>query len=293
VDKFDPKQLLQEQLEAARPRAKFKAVQEPRRVGIEFSTELQRIVLEIRKEVNRQIMPLLRDLAPNYVTDAWSDTLIGALRALLARWQSPEFRAVAETLASRFVRAANQVNADRFNKSMGIDVFGDAPDLQDFVDLAIADNTRLITSIPDQYLRDIESAIMTNVRSGQRPSAIAKTLTQKFGVAQRRAEFIARDQTAKVNASLTQKRQTGAGFDFFRWIDSDDSRVRKRHSEIADKVTAYGKGIYRWDYPPLSDQGTPIIPGQDFNCRCIAQPVTRREVETNQKAGRVRVGVKR
>ena len=42
--------------------------------------------------------------------------------------------------------------------------------------------------------------------------------------------------------------------------------MRDRHQEIAEKVTAYGPGIYRWDNPPLSDKGEPIIPGGDYSC---------------------------
>ena len=105
--------------------------------------------------------------------------------------------------------------------------------------------------------------------------------------------MIARDQTSKINGELAEKQQKGAGFEYFQWIDSDDSRVRHRHSEIANKVTAYGKGIYRWDDLPLSDKGVPIKPGSDYQCRCIARPVSAREVKANQDAGRTAPGVLR
>lgn len=73
--------------------------------------------------------------------------------------------------------------------------------------------------------------------------------------------MIARDQTAKVNGDLASRRQRAVGINYFQWIDSDDERVRSRHESIANRLTAYGKGIYRWDNPPLSDRGVPIIPG--------------------------------
>lgn len=295
-------ELLKQQLEEATKRRKPAPIKEPRAVGVSYNAELQRLVRQIKSDVNQYLVPLLRDLSPQYsadsaiprpTNDAWSDTLIAAIRALLARWSSPAFRAAAEALAQQFVQGADTANASRFKRSMGIDVFGDDPNLQNYLALATEENVNLITSIPDQYLKNVQSIIMTNVQTGNRPSAIVKALQEQFGVTQRRAQFIARDQTAKVNATLVEKRQTAAGFQWFQWIDSDDSRVRERHSEIAEKVTAYGKGIYRWDNPPLSDRGTPIIPGSDFNCRCSARPVTRREVEANQAAERVRKGVKR
>jgi len=69
--------------------------------------------------------------------------------------------------------------------------------------------------------------------------------------------------------------------------------VRDRHAHLAEKVTAYGKGIYRWDNPPLSDNGTPITVGTDFQCRCTARPVSQREVNKNIKDGDTDKNVKR
>lgn len=165
--------------------------------------------------------------------------------------------------------------------------------MTDYIQASIVDNTRLITSIPEQYLTQVESIVFNNVRAGGRPSAIAKQLQQQLGVTERRAKMIARDQTSKVNADLSEKRQREAGFPYFEWVDSDDERVRDRHEYLADHVTQYGKGIYRWDDLPLSDKGEPISPGKDYQCRCIARPVSQEEVDENIKAGRTRPGVKR
>ena len=109
----------------------------------------------------------------------------------------------------------------------------------------------------------------------------------------KRAKLIARDQTAKIAGNLNERRQRSVGFVYFRWLDSGDSRVRDRHEDIADKVTAYGKGVYRWNHPPLNEKGEEILPGQDYQCRCTAVPVSQVEVDRNVKAGRTQPGVKR
>ena len=96
-----------------------------------------------------------------------------------------------------------------------------------------------------------------------------------------------------INGDLVKKRQVSVGYEYFQWMTSDDERVRDRHEDFAEKVTEYGKGIYRWDNPPISDSGVPVIPGQDYQCRCNARPVSSEDVETNKKAGRTRPGVKR
>lgn len=296
--------LLEQQLKSITERKDIrpKPVELSKATGIEYNALLKKMVKEIKADV-QQLMPLLRQLAPEYQTDSIIATNDGyvteittALRRLLDKWSSPEFRNIANQVASRFVRTANDINGKKFSKSMkgfGIDIFGDDTSLQEYVDASIFDNTRLITSIPEQYLTQVESIVMTNVRAGGRPASIQKQLTKQFGIAENRAKMIARDQTAKVNGDLNKKRQIATGFEYFQWLTSEDERVRDRHDDISDKITAYGKGIYRWDNPPLSDQGVPIIPGQDFQCRCTGRPVSQREVDENVKAGKTQLGVKR
>jgi SPP1 gp7 family putative phage head morphogenesis protein len=111
------------------------------------------------------------------------------------------------------------------------------------------------------------------MRIGLRPSEIAKSLTEKYGIAQRHAKFIARDQAAKVNGEITKQRQLDAGFVAFRWLDADDSRVRHRHREIANADIGMGKGVYLWSDLPMGEEGVPIQPGSTYNCRCVSRPV--------------------
>lgn len=267
--------------------------------GITYNAELQRIVRAVTRDINANLMPTVRNLAPEYqrdsalVMDSWVDVLTNALRALRIRWSSPQFQALTNDVARRFVTSANNSNRRRTERDMGIDIFSDSTEISEYVQLSIANNVQLITSIPDQYLTQVESIVMTNVRGGGRPSSIAKSLQQQLGVTERRAKMIARDQTSKVNGDLNRMRQQDVGFEYFKWSTSHDERVRDRHEDISEKRTAYGVGVYRWDNPPLSDRGTPIICGQDFQCRCIAIPVSNEEVDANVKAGRVVKGVKR
>lgn len=279
--------LLEQQLEQSNKKAK--AVKPALGVGVRYNATLQRIVNEVRKDINEQLVPMLRTLSDQYVTDStevrdsYVDLIVQTLRNILDRWVSPQFRSVANSIAQRFVTTANNRNAEGFSKSFGVDVFAGNPELDDYLQASVADNTALITTIPSQYLAHVESIVMTNVRAGNRPSAIVKLLRDQYGVTQRRAKTIARDQTTKINGDLSEKRQQMAGFQYFQWIDADDSRVRRRHDQIANRETKYGRGIYRWDELPLSDNGTPIKPGQDYNCRCIARPVSNAEVEANRK----------
>lgn len=280
-------ELLQQQIEAA-GKFRVKAVKPSVSIESDYNVKLQRIVREIRKDINDNLVPVLRATASEYRRDSYVGDITGVFRWLQVKWvNSQQARNLSSSIAEWFVRTSEKNNADRSRRSFGVDIFQNNQELNDYLTASIYDNSRLITSIPEQYLSRVESIVMTNVRAGLRPKVIEQQLVKEFGVTVTRARLIARDQTAKVNSNLSEKRQRSAGYEYFQWIDSDDQRVRTRHSEIANKMTKYGKGIYRWDDLPLSDTGQPISPGTDYQCRCVARPVSREEVEENIRLGKV------
>lgn len=269
-------------------------------IGIHYNAKLQRLARQVKKDIDAELVPLVRSLAPEYVqdaarptTDAWSDVILALIAELKRRWASEWVTRGADRIAGEFVQSALKKSERDLKKSAGIDVFSGSPVMRDYLKASVQQNVKLIQSIPEKYLGQVETLLIANMRSGMRPSFIVTALQEQFGVTQRDAKRIARDQAGKIQGELAEKQQRGAGFEYFGWEDSDDSRVRTRHREIAEKVTAYGKGIYRWDNLPLSDKGLPIKPGSDYECRCIPRPVSAREVEENRKQGKTNPGVYR
>lgn len=291
-------ELLQQQLAeiSEQQAAKTKPVELPKDIGIRYNAELQRMVKSIQQEINKSIVPQLKYLAPEYTADSWVDTITSAIALLRQRLSGPNFKRFAERLATNFITDINTRNIQTMGKqfgSFGIDIMTNNKQVTDFLQASIAENVQLITSIQSQYLDRVETLVLTNMRAGLRPSAIQQQLQDQFGVTKNRARMIARDQTSKATNGLARKRMQSSGIEFFQWITSKDERVRSRHRRIADKLTMYGLGVYRWDDLPLSDKGEPIAPGDDYQCRCIARPVLRSEVEKNQREGRVAKGVKK
>lgn len=269
-------------------------------IGIHYNAKLQRLAKQIKKDIDAELVPLIRSLAPEYVqdaarptTDAWSDVILALIAELKRRWASEWVTRGADRIAGDFVQSALKKSERDLKKPAGIDVFSGSPVMQDYLKASAQQNVQLIKSIPAKYLEEVETLVVANMRSGMRPGFIVTALQEQFGVTQRRAKMIARDQAGKIQGELAEKQQRSAGFEYFQWIDSDDQRVRTRHRDIADKVTAYGKGIYRWDNLPLSDKGLPIKPGSDYQCRCIPKPISAREVEENRKQGKTNPGVYR
>lgn len=242
------------------------------RVGSEYNTELQKLVLRIKKDVQASLLPAVEAEVPNYTADAWPQRIQDIIDRLRLTYEMPTFNALASMIAARFVR--NTLNfADRKNKGFGIEVFnGSSTKLDNYLEAATIQNANLIKSIPQKYLDDVANTVQTGMRNGVLPKFIARDLEEKFGIASRRAKFIARDQSAKAYGEITKQRQIDAGFEYFEWVDAHDSRVRHRHREIANGDVGYGKGVYRYDDLPLSSDGSPIQPGSDYNCRCIGRP---------------------
>lgn len=258
--------------------------------GIQYNVVLQRMIKTLKRDIDVEIVPLVRqyadettlDSAPVVTVDAWSDIIAAALTKLIDRWDSSYYGSLANDIASNFVTTTMKRN----KKSFGFDVFQNSQEIIDYMKAASWQNAQLITSINSQYLTQVSNIVMGNMRQGMRPSYIVEQLQEQYGITQRRAKMIARDQTAKITGEITKLRQQQAGFKYFRWLDSHDQRVRHRHKEIANKVTPYGKGVYKWTELPLSDNGEPIQPGSDFQCRCVAIAVSDAAVATFQKTGK-------
>ena len=129
-------------------------------------------------------------------------------------------------------------------------------------------NVQLISSIPNAILTYVSDIVKDGYISGKTNTAIGKAIQEKYGIERRHAQFIARDQMAKLNAEITQAQQKDAGIEEYVWSTSDDIRVRERHKELDGTRQ-------KWSEPPVVDKrtGRREHPGQDYNCRCVALPV--------------------
>ncbi len=72
-------------------------------------------------------------------------------------------------------------------------------------------------------------------------------------------------------ALFNRTAQEDAGVGRYVWLSQKDSRVRLEHAELDEAIAD-------WDDPPLtsdkSDNEEDDHPGEDYNCRCVASPLT-------------------
>lgn len=117
----------------------------------------------------------------------------------------------------------------------------------------------------DGLLPDIKKVISEAHGKGVPARDLSKSLEERYGISRSRAEFIARDQTLKLNGQINKQKQTDLGITHYRWSTSKDRRVRDSHAALDGTIQA-------WDNPPNTGNGT-NHPGEDYQCRCIAIPI--------------------
>ncbi len=146
----------------------------------------------------------------------------------------------------------------------------------------------LITKASNDMRDAVARRVRKGVAEGKNNEEVKALIMRDLpGISTRRAAIIARDQTAKLNADLSQGRMEQAGIETYIWSTSMDERVRGLPGgKYADAVPSHYlmEGLVcRWDDPTkyrnasgewvARPMGAPMLhPGQDIMCRCVALP---------------------
>lgn len=121
--------------------------------------------------------------------------------------------------------------------------------------------------LPDR-MQSLRQKIQRLVLDGFRQDAVEKLLLNEYNVATNKAKFWARNETSLVLSEFKRQQYTAMGFTKFIWKTRKDSTVRDEHRELEGRTFFY-------DNPPIIDKrtGKTGLPGQTYNCRCVAIPV--------------------
>lgn len=206
-----------------------------------------------------------------------------SMLAAMSQQANARFAAIADQAASTFVQAVNNRNREALQNSIArafsVDfaTIVDDPDTQGLLDLALIENVNLIKSIPEKHFSLVGQAVLDNYRGKPMPNgqSLAERLRSLGPITDRRAKFIARDQTAKITGDLNQIRQESNGIDSYIWRNSRDNRV------VGNPGGKYPKGtpghmnhwdregkVFEWSEPPPDGHA-----GHAPGCRCYGEPV--------------------
>lgn len=236
---------------AARRRAH--GYQEPTAAKLAYTSAMRKLVKRMWDVVMIDYADVIKAHAVRE-DDLRKTHVIGDVRVQL-------YKLVADVAPGVVGKVAAQVDAHNIRESkrvLGIDPRLD-PGTTGVLDAFRSENVRLIRSIADQQLEEVEGVLRENF--GLRIEELSSLLQERFGVTESRGDLIARDQTLKLNGQLTQTRQVAAGINEYIWTTSRDERVRPEHEERDGQT-------FRWDVPPEDGQ-----PGEPICCRCTAFPL--------------------
>jgi SPP1 gp7 family putative phage head morphogenesis protein len=146
--------------------------------------------------------------------------------------------------------------------------------LEDRLAELIAENARLITSIPGKVRESVVREIYAQQATGVRASVIAEYLRRRIPqLTQGQAALVARTETSKSAMALTRVQSEQIGVEWYLWATSEDARVRPSHAHM-DKV------LVNWNDPPSPEALVGIRStlgkyhaGNCPNCRCDAYPL--------------------
>lgn len=238
-----------------------------------------RVMLKaIAAQVRETVIPVYQADKRSRLTRDVDQSSFDAMRALAATFARITGEQVERIMRLESIRHTATFQ-DEARRALGIDLTAIVrqEDLDAYLKTAIARNTSLIRSQADDVVKAIEQKIIENELAGRSVKDLKKDLVERLGIADRRAQLIARDQTAKLNSNMNRIRQEQAGIEEYEWQTSGDERVRSLHQAISGNE-------YAWGERTGAEGGLP--PGEPIQCRCIARAIV--SFDTGKKKGRKR-----
>lgn len=237
----------------------------------EYARRLKQMVDGMHASVVYWLRSAYRKDEPNQMAMDSIGNLQATLKKLSKQWQQ-NFDDTAKDLATFFASRIDQQTMARFRSILrkgGYSVkFRMTQAMRDVMKATIQEQVSLIKSIPQQYLKDVQGAVMRSVQTGRNLQELTKELTKYHGITRRRAEFIALDQNNKVTSAMTHARQASLGIYTAEWMHSHAGKEpRPTHVAMNGKRYDIRKGM--WD-PAVKKY---IFPGELPRCRCSSRPI--------------------
>jgi SPP1 gp7 family putative phage head morphogenesis protein len=178
-------------------------------------------------------------------------------------------------IAQRYGEQAAQHHKREFTRQTKAALGVEVPTLDRAVPTKIGhfvnENVSRIRTLGDKTLNDVEDLIARAFMTGQSVDGLAAEIERRFGIAEQRARFLARDQITTLSAQVTQLRHQELGVVTFRWRTRADGRVRPHHAVKHDRI-----------FPYKGSRAPSFMPGDEVGCRCEAIPIFD---EIRMKAG--------
>lgn len=216
-----------------------------------------------------------------------SDSIESAISAIWARLQDGILKT--QRIAVDVSQRVSDFNSSSWKKKVaraltGVDLFKNEPWLEPLLREWSSENSKLISSIHQQFLDKASKQASDAVRTGQSGASFRKLLQKEYDLTRARANLIARTEVAKLNGQITQSRNEWLGIDNYIWRTSADERVRRSHTVLEGKVCSWSDpSVYKDSEAEKVWKSRAALggyighPGQDFQCRCDSEAIINLE----------------
>lgn len=270
-----------------------KPVYAPFAMQMQYRKELYALIEGMDKDF-RTILKIYRNKQKQIAMDETgiSTDIQDKINKLGYKWQK-KFNSYAEQMAKKRVektlkQADTQlitVLAAYFTAQGLTDIFKTKPqELNQVMKVNVAENISLIESIPEQYIKGIQTMVTNAMNSAGGWVDLRGKIIKTKDITLRRAKMIARDQTNKVFNALTLRRFEQLGITKVRWKHSHaDKDPRHYHIRQWDGesglIDGHPNGLDGFEFdtsnPPVIDEktGQRGFPGTLINCSCMMIPI--------------------
>ena len=209
-----------------------------------------------------------------------------------------QLETTAEQIAENWVGKVNRYNKEKFmshmRKALGIDIGAIVDEaMKNELEIMVMENANYIKSIPNYLVGHVADRVVQHFKGIPMPEnrTLRQQIKEEFKVSDGRAKVLARDQTSKMNTSISAIRQVNLGIDCYVWKTVEDERVVGKPGGVYPKTTKLHKNHYimqgllcKWADPnvysddkgatwkPRTAQMPHNHPGDDIMCRCRPAP---------------------
>jgi SPP1 gp7 family putative phage head morphogenesis protein len=248
---------------------------EDKRSDADIFTWLDDIKNEFGRKVPKKNIEL--KIKANFkMIDAWSrDKTLSSIKKMYSRLNAPQPPGV--TGRPTPLGAAGELYLKSIDLSK---TFSD-----DLINETVARNVDLIKKIKREHLDGIHGIVKNGLLRGESTKTINKKLMHATGVKESKAQLWADDQASKFFGETTRLKQTSAGIKGYIW--------RILGQGTRDYHAALEGTFHRWDDPPEVNRHGEIVkihPGEDYRCKCWAEPATGPDMAERKYAGPGTVG---
>ena len=247
-------------------------------LGAGYRRKLNQFGRALIAEVKQEVLAFLKAQESAYAMDGVADQLARIFAKLKGKFTGHATLSFAEATASQFVHKINATNKSKFDRTMarafrGVNLNSVIADegLEELIALNVHKNTGLITSLPDEYIKQVETIVNNNVASGAKYATIEKEIVSKTGVNSKlfgRIKTIAMNESQTINSQLSLRRTTKLGITRGIYRTSRDKAVRPSHRALDGQEFELSKGAWS------KMENKYIQPGiTDINCRCGYSPI--------------------